>query len=137
MKPLCDNNYLIVEDNPAVARVLSLMLGGYGGESVICRSLAQALGQLRETRVDAVIADLNLVDAHGLQVLDALSRNAFSGPVILTSGYSVPDALASRLGGPIRFVPKPFTPGALLSALESATRTVSVSTATCGSASTA
>lgn len=79
---------LIIEDNPGDARLMEVELGDAGG----CRmefadTLAKGLAKLAGTCPDAVLLDLSLPDAKGIEAIDAVRAAAPSVPVIVVTGY--------------------------------------------------
>lgn len=80
---------LLVEDNPGDARLLSEMFAGAFAsppEVVTAQALGQARSALAEHEFDCVIADLTLPDADGLEVLDVMSTDASTVPLVIVSG---------------------------------------------------
>jgi diguanylate cyclase (GGDEF)-like protein len=82
---------LLVEDNPGDARLLAEMLAGAfepPPEVVTAGALAQARSALAEHEFDCALADLTLPDADGLEVLDMMSADACTVPLVIVSGRS-------------------------------------------------
>jgi putative nucleotidyltransferase with HDIG domain len=78
---------LIIEDNPADARLVELMLEEVGGFS--CRraeTLAQALAAIAERPPKAVLLDLSLPDSHGMETISRVRLAAPSLPIIICTG---------------------------------------------------
>jgi signal transduction histidine kinase len=84
---------LLVEDNPADARLIREMLRDAGESassirvSVVDR-LASGLEHLREQGADLVLLDLSLPDSSGLATFDTLHAAAPSTPVVVLSGLA-------------------------------------------------
>jgi two-component system KDP operon response regulator KdpE len=103
---------LLVEDEPAVARMLRISLRAAGFD--VCESVAggDALQILEQGPADAVILDLELPDRRGKAVLDRLRHANDSGfPVwVVISGLDREEA--TRRYGPLggHFLAKPFDP---------------------------
>ena len=71
---------LLVEDNPADSRLIQEMLKDASGDAFHLRHanrLIHALAAIREELPDAVVLDLGLPDARGLEALHTI-RKAFS-----------------------------------------------------------
>src|SRR5688572_23623276 len=66
---------LIVEDEPAVRGLLSLMLEGEHYKVRTAADGQEALAQVEAARPDAILLDLNLPRVSGWQVIDSLDRN--------------------------------------------------------------
>jgi DNA-binding response OmpR family regulator len=111
---------LIVEDDDAVASMLSICLAAGGFDVARVALGADALGMLACEPVSAVILDLSLPDGLGGSVLGWLRR--VSGHA--TPPYLVISALeqgeVTKQYGPVgtNFVPKPFDPWVLVGKLE-------------------
>lgn len=96
---------LIVEDNPADARLLEVLLEDAGIERLrVMRatSLDEARVRLADEPIDAILLDLGLPDADGLESLHGIADAAQSAvpPVIVVSGNEDPTLReqARRLG---------------------------------------
>ncbi len=104
---------LVVEDDPAVARMLSLSLRSGGFEPIMARTGAQALDLLNSTPMNAVVLDLWLPDKDGGLVLDVLRarQEANGGPYWVAISAMEPVEAYSRYSIPRdRFLAKPFNP---------------------------
>jgi diguanylate cyclase (GGDEF)-like protein/PAS domain S-box-containing protein len=77
---------LLVEDDPTYARVLrgTLLFGGGGPWEVeVVGTLSAALGRLSEGGIDAVLLDVGLPDARGVDGLETLTAAHPSVPVLV------------------------------------------------------
>jgi PAS domain S-box-containing protein len=87
-------NILVVEDNPADARLIELIFSGRhaSGSAVAvhkAETLEAALPLLTgPTRLDLVLLDLNLPDSESLATLHAVAARAPDLPVVVLSGHS-------------------------------------------------
>ncbi len=110
---------LVVEDDPAVAKVLELALRRAGHEATLVASYAAAKEALvREW--DAIVLDLNLPGGSGMDLLRQL-RNELKKdtPVLVLSGLKQEQkALEALALGAQVYLTKPFSPGELLKRLE-------------------
>jgi len=80
---------LLVEDNPADARVVERHLKDAGLNQVTCdwvQTAADASERLQKVEYDLVLLDLGLPDATGLQALRALRAVADLTPIIVLTG---------------------------------------------------
>src|SRR4051812_22754418 len=102
-------NVLVVDDDPAVGKVLSAQLAQAG---IACRHVpdaATALTQLRERPVDVVITDLRMPGASGLELLAEITAHWPEIPVILLTAHgSVGAAVEAMKKGAADFLLKPF-----------------------------
>ena len=80
---------LLVEDNPADARVVERHLKDAGLATVACdivQTAGEAAERLQSVEYDLVLLDLGLPDATGLQALRALRAVADLTPIIVLTG---------------------------------------------------
>ena len=78
---------LIIEDNPADARLVELMLDEVGG--FVCRramTLADAVKIIATEPPDAALLDLSLPDGQGMQSVERIRTAAPSLPIVICTG---------------------------------------------------
>ncbi|MDZ7617277.1 MAG: response regulator [Patescibacteria group bacterium] len=108
---------LIVDDDDALAEVLSLRLQKQGFETVTVSTGRQGLERARTHRPALIVLDLRLPDANGFDICQQLadSPDTCAIPVIILSGMEEPDILRRcRAAGCQFFVRKPYDPNVLL-----------------------
>jgi len=106
-----------VDDDPAIGRMLRVLLEGERYKVTWCRSAADALAQAVESRPDVVILELDLPDGDGFGVLDAL-REWSAAPVLILSGRADVAVIVRALdGGANDYLVKPFAPEELAARL--------------------
>jgi diguanylate cyclase (GGDEF)-like protein/PAS domain S-box-containing protein len=112
---------LIIEDDPAFAESLRYLLVHAGYQVETANTGMGGLEKLTHTPFDLVLADINLPDITGHEVIRTARERGFAMPVIVVSGESEIDAaiLALRLGA-MDFVRKPIEPEILLYAVNRA-----------------
>ncbi len=99
---------LVVDDNPEMARMLCDGLAE-DHEGVPCSSGREAIERLAREPFDAVVTDLRMPDADGLEVLAASRAAAPDRPVIVMTAYSAIDtAVESIRRGAHHYLTKPF-----------------------------
>jgi DNA-binding response OmpR family regulator len=110
---------LIVEDDPAVARLLRVCLRRVGFETTEVETGGEALKEMDEGQPDAVLLDLGLPDGLGGAVLHRLHEARDGYPAWLVVSALDEDE-ANRRYGPLKgtFIPKPFDPWELVRKLE-------------------
>ena len=109
---------LIVEDDPAVARILRVCLRRAGFKTVAVETGREALTKMDEG-VDAVLLDLGLPDGLGGAVLSRLQASLDGYPAwLIISALDEDEAI--RRHGPLKgtFIPKPFDPWDLVKTIE-------------------
>ncbi|MBL1096374.1 response regulator transcription factor [Streptomyces sp. 205] len=101
---------LVVDDESALADLLSMALRYEGWEVRTAGDGAEALRTTRELRPDAVVLDVMLPDMDGLAVLGRLRRELPDVPVLfLTARDAVEDRIAGLTAGGDDYVTKPFS----------------------------
>lgn len=89
---------LLIEDNPADARLVREALRGLGGPPfviVVADRLSAGLTALEKGGFDVALVDLSLPDSHGLQTFLDVRERARSVPVLVLSGLE-DEQVASR-----------------------------------------
>jgi CheY-like chemotaxis protein len=78
---------LVIDDDPVGAAALRTLLELDGYEVVALQSATEAIALLRRERFDAVITDLEMPNAHGVDVVRAARAVAGNIPVLVVTGY--------------------------------------------------
>ncbi len=103
---------LIVDDDAAVRGVLRRVVRHEGYTCVDAASVEEALGLFEG--VDVVVADLQLGDSTGIDLLQAMRTRHLDQPFILLTGRpSFESATAAVEHGAYRYLVKPFVPAEL------------------------
>jgi two-component system response regulator AtoC len=99
----------LVDDDPAVSKVLSALLGQEGIQTAEVRSGGEALEWLERRPADVVLTDLRMPGIDGMQLLDRVGARWPEVPVImLTAHGTVPLAVEAMKRGAAEFMQKPF-----------------------------
>jgi DNA-binding NtrC family response regulator len=107
---------LVVEDDPATSRMVTMALKSAGLPSVAAASLAAALEALASREFRLILCDLYLGDGSGLELLQANRRSARPAPVVMiTAQGSVETAVEAIREGAVDYLAKPFQVADLLS----------------------
>lgn len=88
---------LVVDDDLDHLFMLEAVLDGLGYEVVTAPSCAAGRAVLEERNVDALIADLSLVDGTALDLLDGLAPPRRPRVSLVLSGFDGPEAVARSL----------------------------------------
>ena len=105
---------LCVDDEPAIASVVGHALQRLGHTCRIVASVDAALRAVAQSPFDLVLADHQLPDRTGLDLIRMLAAEGCRVPVIIMTGQSsVEHAVASIKSGAIDYLTKPVTPEAL------------------------
>jgi two-component system response regulator AtoC len=100
---------LIVDDDPAVSRVLGALLAQAGLTVHAASSGQQALAVLQRHPVDVVVSDVRMPGMGGMELLAEVQRHWPDVPVILLTAHgTVPLAVEAMRAGAADFVLKPF-----------------------------
>jgi two-component system response regulator AtoC len=100
---------LLVDDDPAVSKVLAAVLGQEGIQTAEVRSGGEALEWLERRPADVVLTDLRMPGIDGMQLLGRITARWPEVPVImLTAHGSVPLAVEAMKRGATEFLQKPF-----------------------------
>jgi two-component system nitrogen regulation response regulator NtrX len=112
---------LIVDDEANIRRMLGSLLRAEGYEVREAGSARAGLAAVREEEPDAMLMDLVMPEATGLDLLPEILAAAPHLPVVMMSGRaSLSDAVRATKLGAFHFLEKPLTPEAVLLTLRSA-----------------
>jgi two-component system, OmpR family, KDP operon response regulator KdpE len=111
---------LIVDDEPAILRVVAVNLRARGYEALTAASGAAALTVIEARQPDCIVLDLGLPDVGGLEVLRRLRTWATTPVVILTAVDDQSDRATALELGADDYVTKPFTMAELLARVRGA-----------------
>lgn len=121
MKPPTRPRILVVDDHLEMARTLCDALEDNGFSAVALASGKQAIDILGKEDFDAVVTDLRMPDANGLDVMEAAKRIAPECPVLIMTAFGAVDsAIESIRKGAYHYFTKPFKTEELLLFLERA-----------------
>jgi DNA-binding NtrC family response regulator len=105
MKP----RILLVDDEPAIADWLRIVLEGEGYDVGVAGDTVSAIGQMTEREFSLALVDLVLPDGDGLQLLQQLkSKDPALEVIIMTGHSSISKAVEATKQGAFYFVAKPF-----------------------------
>ncbi|MCX7692185.1 winged helix-turn-helix domain-containing protein [Tepidimonas taiwanensis] len=114
---------LIVEDDPAIAEGLAVLLRAHGYGCDVCATLACADAALAVEAFDLVLLDRGLPDGDALPWLQARRARDWGVPVlILTARDALPDRVAGLDQGADDYLVKPIAPEELLARMRVALR---------------
>jgi len=100
---------LLVDDDPAVAKVLGALLTQAGLTTYAARDGQEALAVLGRKPIDVVVSDVRMPGMDGMQLLSEVARGWPDVPVILLTAHgTVPLAVEAMKAGAADFMLKPF-----------------------------
>jgi len=112
---------LIVDDDPALLRLLALRLRHEGHDAVDAGSGEAALARLDHELPQLLITDLRMGGMDGLQLFEAVHRRHPLLPVlILTAHGTIPDAVKALQRGVFGYITKPFEAHELMAEVDRA-----------------
>jgi CheY-like chemotaxis protein len=111
---------LIVEDHPTMREAMRLVLEGEGFDIDEASDGAQALSAVREEPPDLVLLDMSIPGVSGPDVLASVKSDAATSEVrvIVVTATGEEGRAAAMAGGADHYFTKPFSPIALLQAVE-------------------
>ncbi len=116
------NRILVIDDEEHITSLLkeTLELSGYICDTAECGK--EGLRKLRKSNgYDLLITDVRLPDISGLEILEITGKKYPFLPVIVITGYATIESTKTALRmGAMDYIPKPFTTGKVLSAVNSA-----------------
>ena len=111
----CRYRVLIVDDDPALLRLLSMRLSAVGYEVGAVESGEKAVAQIPTFQPHLVITDLRMDGMDGMALFDQIHQRSPALPVIiLTAHGSIPAAVEATSRGVFGYLTKPFDSKELL-----------------------
>jgi PAS domain S-box-containing protein len=120
-RPRTGLRILVVDDEPAITRMVAMMLGPHGHDVTTAMSGEEALGRLHDADApfDLILSDLGLGDGmNGWDLLEHVRGGASNARFILSTGWGAQidqDEVVARGGE--RLLPKPYRLSDLLAAV--------------------
>src|SRR5213596_3789286 len=116
-----NHRLLIIDDERPVLMTLEALLKRHGYQVDTAATVSQGLKLLKLNSPSVILLDLQLPDAHGLEMLDRIKTELPKVQVIiLTAHDSLHNAIESIKRGAYHFISKPYAPEELLSLVEKA-----------------
>jgi len=113
---------LVVDDDPALAEMLGIVLRGEGLEPTFVGDGDAALGAFRRERPDLVLLDLMLPGTDGIEVCRQIRAESGVPIVMLTARGDTLDVVLGLESGADDYVVKPFKPKELVARLRARLR---------------
>ena len=114
---------LVVDDDPALAEMLGIVLRGEGFETAFVADGDAALGAFRRERPDIVLLDLMLPGTDGLEVCRQIRAESGVPIVMLTAKGDTTDVVLGLESGADDYVVKPFKPKEVVARVKARLRT--------------
>src|ERR687891_2700800 len=113
---------LVVDDDPALAEMLTIVLRGEGFETAVVSDGTKAMPALRELKPDLVLLDLMLPGMNGIDVCKAIRTESVVPIVMLTAKSDTVDVVLGLESGADDYVVKPFKPKELVARIRARLR---------------
>ena len=113
---------LIVDDDPALAEMLSIVLSGEGFDSRVCDRGDRAMGEVRAYQPDVVLLDIMLPGKDGIEVCREVRAESGVPIVMLTARSDTLDVVVGLESGADDYVVKPFKPKELVARIRARVR---------------
>jgi two-component system response regulator MtrA len=113
---------LVVDDDPAIAEMLGIVLHSEGFQPSFVADGERALGAFREARPDIVLLDLMLPGMSGIDVCRAIRAESGVPIVMLTAKNDTVDVVLGLESGADDYVIKPFKPKELVARIRARLR---------------
>jgi len=113
---------LVVDDDPALAEMLTIVLRTEGFESLVCPTGDRALGAFRDFRPDVVLLDLMLPGKDGIDVCKEIRAESGVPIVMLTAKGDTIDVVVGLESGADDYIVKPFKPKELIARVRARVR---------------
>ena len=113
---------LVVDDDAALAEMLSIVLRNEGFESKVCSNGDQAMSDFRNFRPDLVLLDLMLPGKDGIDVCREIRAESGVPIVMLTAKNDTIDVVVGLESGADDYVVKPFKPKELIARIRARVR---------------
>jgi two-component system KDP operon response regulator KdpE len=116
------HSVLVIEDEPQIRRLLRLTLESNGYRVHQAANGKEGLDRARTERPEAVILDLGLPDADGVEILKEIRRKSPVPVIILSVRNGEQDVISCLNAGADDYLTKPFRQGELVARLNAAIR---------------
>jgi two-component system response regulator MtrA len=113
---------LVVDDDAALAEMLTIVLRNEGFDSRVCPTGDRALSDLRDYKPDVVLLDLMLPGKDGIDVCKEIRAESGVPIVMLTAKSDTVDVVVGLESGADDYVVKPFKPKELVARIRARVR---------------
>jgi two-component system KDP operon response regulator KdpE len=113
---------LIVDDEPAIARVLQPVLTATGAVVFSAANAVEGLRMAKESAPNLILLDLGLPDADGKDLISNLRSQGEVAVIIISARHQEPEKVAALDAGADDYVDKPFNIDELLARIRAAQR---------------
>ncbi len=123
MENVKSQKILIVDDDPQVSNLMTVILESCGYKVIVAESGGEALKRLSEIAPYLVLLDINMPGLSGLETLEIVRKKEDYTPVVLVSGNSdTQDVIKGLEAGADDYIRKPFNPHELVARVKTQLR---------------
>jgi two-component system response regulator MtrA len=122
MLSVMKSRVLVVDDDPALAEMLTIVLRGEGFDTAVIGDGTRALPAVRELRPDVILLDLMLPGMNGIDVCRAIRAESGVPIVMLTAKSDTVDIVLGLESGADDYIVKPFKPKELVARIRARVR---------------
>ncbi|QFQ02953.1 DNA-binding response regulator MtrA [Corynebacterium urogenitale] len=115
---------LVVDDDPAIAEMLTLVLQGEGFNTIVVGDGLDAVRKAREVHPDLILLDLMLPGMNGIDVCKAVREESTVPIVMLTARTDTVDVVLGLESGADDYIHKPFKPKELVARVRARLRRI-------------
>lgn len=109
-----ETKILVVDDDPAIAEMLTIVLQGEGFRTVVVGDGVEAVKAAEEHNPDLILLDVMLPGMNGIDVCKAIRESSTVPIVMLTARTDTVDVVLGLESGADDYVHKPFKPKELV-----------------------
>ncbi|MEO5833419.1 MAG: MtrAB system response regulator MtrA [Nakamurella sp.] len=120
---------LVVDDDPALAEMLTIVLRGDGFDTAVVRDGSKAVEAFRETHPDLILLDLMLPGMSGLEICKEIRQESGLPIIMLTARTDTVDVVLGLEAGADDYIVKPFKPKELTARIRARLRRTDVTSA--------
>jgi len=113
---------LVVDDDPALAEMIGIVLKADGFEPHFCADGAKALETFRQVKPDLILLDLMLPGMDGIEVCSAIREESGVPIIMLTAKSDTVDVVGGLEAGADDYVVKPFNRAELVARIRTRLR---------------
>ncbi len=99
---------LCIDDEPAILRLLAVVLEHDGHEAIFAASGREAMAMLARGGIDAVLLDLGLPDRDGLELIASIRSQSAIPVIVVSARGDIAEKVAALDLGAADYVTKPF-----------------------------
>jgi len=113
---------LVIEDDPAIRRLLAVTLERAGYRVILAASAREGLSAIDIDRPDAIMLDLGLPDRDGLELIQPIRARSAAPIIVVSARENTAEKVAALDLGADDYVVKPFDSEELLARVRTAFR---------------